>query len=202
QELLHHVTFNDKTGTYAVPKSAANSLLLMKKALDNARTENDKDLYPDDWEDYTVLAYTYVNNQGETVTMWLLEKDGKRVENKELQDFLEKHGQELPAISYIELSGEELERRVNDSWKDGVNYLTGQKVSGFSGGVLRSSAYVASVKKTLDSAELIDIGLGLGTAAMRYTPLLAEQIEKLRLAKVGRWMSVDEFEKMLETGKV
>ncbi|HBM4656667.1 TPA: hypothetical protein LWS77_002690 [Listeria innocua] len=69
------MTFNDKTGTYAVPKSAANSLLLMKKALDNARTENDKDLYPDDWEDYTVLAYTYVNNQGETVTMWLLEKD-------------------------------------------------------------------------------------------------------------------------------
>lgn len=139
-----------------------------------------------------------MNNQGETVTMWLLEKDGKRVENKELQDFLEKHGQELPAISYIELSGEELERRVNDSWKDGVNYLTGQKVSGFSGGVLRSSAYVASVKKTLDSAELIDIGLGLGTAAMRYTPLLAEQIEKLRLAKVGRWMSVDEFEKCLK----
>ncbi|MBC2011964.1 hypothetical protein [Listeria marthii] len=65
-----------------------------------------------------------------------------------------------------------------------------------------ASAYVASVKKTLDSAGLIDIGLGLGTAAMRYTPLLAEQIEKLRLAKVGRWMSVDEFEKMLETGKV
>ncbi|WP_233498171.1 hypothetical protein, partial [Listeria innocua] len=39
-----------------------------------------------------VLAYTYVNDQGETVTMWLLEKDGKRVENKELQDFLEKYG--------------------------------------------------------------------------------------------------------------
>lgn len=50
----------------------------MKKALDNARKENDKDPYPDDWEDYTVLAYTYVNDQGETVTMWLLEKDGKR----------------------------------------------------------------------------------------------------------------------------
>lgn len=202
QELLHHVTFNDKTGTYSVPKSAANSLLFMKRALDNARKENDKDPFPKAFEDYTVLAYTYVNDQGETVTMWLLEKDGKRIENKELQDFLEKHGQELDPLLYTNLSGEELERRVNDSWKDGVNYLTGQKVSGFSGGVLRSSAYVASVKKTLDSAGLIDIGLGLGTAAMRYTPLLAEQIEKLRLAKVGRWMSVDEFEKMLETGKV
>ncbi|WP_031649912.1 hypothetical protein, partial [Listeria innocua] len=43
-----------------------------------------------------------------------------------LQDFLEKHGEELPAISYTELSGEELERKVNDAWKDGVNYLNGQ----------------------------------------------------------------------------
>ncbi|MGP2478212.1 hypothetical protein ACTUQZ_15275, partial [Listeria monocytogenes] len=74
------------------------------------------------FEDYTVLAYTYVNDQGETVTMWLLEKDGKRVENKELQDFLEKHGQELDTLLYTSLSGEELERKVNDSWKEGINY--------------------------------------------------------------------------------
>ncbi|MCN72853.1 hypothetical protein CCE97_14930, partial [Listeria monocytogenes] len=152
QALLHHVSFNDKTGTYSVPKSAANSLLLMKKALDNARKENNNDPYPDGFEDYTVLAYTYVNGQGENVTMWLLEKDGKPVENKELQDFLEKHGQELPAISYIELSGEELERRVNDSWKDGVNYLSGQKISGASAGILKSSAYVANMKDAMDDA--------------------------------------------------
>ncbi|HHR3051230.1 LXG domain-containing protein, partial [Listeria monocytogenes] len=159
QELLHHVSFNDKTGTYSVPKSAANSLLLMKKALDNARTENDKDPFPKAFEDYTVLAYTYVNDQGETVTMWLLEKDGKRVENKELQDFLEKHGQELDPLLYTNLSGEELERKVNDSWKEGINYLNGQKVSGVSGATLRSSAYVASMKDWTDDAGLMDMAL-------------------------------------------
>ncbi|HAO5741464.1 TPA: hypothetical protein IQC28_002498 [Listeria monocytogenes] len=177
QELLHHVSFNDKTGTYSVPKSATNSLLLMKKALDNARKENNNDPFPNGFEDYTVLAFTYVNGQGETVTMWLLEKDGKRVENKELQDFLDKHGQELPGISYTELSGEELERRVNDSWKDGVNYLTGQKVSGFSGGVLSSSAYVASMKDWLDDAGLTDmaLGLGFGIAAARNKVVIPEK---------------------------
>ncbi|EGA5809955.1 hypothetical protein H5279_002971 [Listeria monocytogenes] len=177
QELLHHVTFNDKTGTYSVPKSATNSLLLMKKALDNARKENNNDPFPDGFEDYTVLAFTYVNGQGETVTMWLLEKDGKRVENKELQDFLDKHGQELPGISYTEISGEELERRVNDSWKDGVNYLTGQKVSGFSGGVLSSSAYVASMKDWFDDAGLTDmaLGLGFGIAAARNKVVIPEK---------------------------
>ncbi|EAE6298282.1 hypothetical protein E5Z49_12905 [Listeria monocytogenes] len=173
QELLHHVTFNDKTGTYAVPKSATNSLLLMKKALDNARKENDKDPFPKAFEDYTVLAYTYVNDQGETVTMWLLEKDGKRAENKELQDFLEKYGQELDPVLYTNLSGEELERKVNDSWKEGINYLNGQKVSGFSGATLRSSAYVASMKDWTDDAGLTDmaLGLGFGIAAARNIPI-------------------------------
>ncbi|MBC2187241.1 hypothetical protein HCB28_13760 [Listeria sp. FSL L7-0253] len=188
QELLHHVSFNDKTGTYSVPKSAENSLLLMKNALDNARKENDKDTYPKTFEDYTVLAYTYVNDQGETVTMWLLEKDGKRVENKELQDFLEKHGQELPAISYTELSGEELERRVNDSWKAGINYLTGEKVSGFSGGVLRSSAYVASMKDWTDDTGLTDmaLGLGFGIAAARNKTIMAKKVKKPEVGKISK----------------
>uniref|UniRef100_UPI0009AF5B2D LXG domain-containing protein n=6 Tax=Listeria monocytogenes TaxID=1639 RepID=UPI0009AF5B2D len=177
QELLHHVSFNDKTGTYAVPKSAANSLLLMKKARDNARKENDKDPYPKAFEDYTVLAYTYVNDQGETVTMWLLEKDGKRIENKELQDFLEKHGQELDPLLYTNLSGEELERKVNDSWKAGINYLNGQKVSGVSGATLRSSAYVASMKDWADDAGLTDmaLGLGFGIAAARNKVIIPKK---------------------------
>ncbi|MBC2109013.1 LXG domain-containing protein [Listeria innocua] len=178
QELLHNVTFDDKTGTYSVPKSTANSLQLMKKALDTARKENDKDPFPKTFEDYTVLSYTYVNDQGKTVTMWLLEKDGKRVENKELQDFLEKHGQELDPLLYTNLSGEELERKVNDSWKEGINYLNGQKVSGVSGATLRSSAYVASMKDWADDAGLTDmaLGLGFGIAAARNKPVIKEKL--------------------------
>ncbi|EDO1185890.1 hypothetical protein FQS08_00005, partial [Listeria innocua] len=70
---------------------------------------------------------------------------------------------------YTNLSGEELERKVNDAWKDGVNYLNGQKVTGFSGATLRSSAYVASVKDAMDDAGLTDmaLGLGFGVAAAR-----------------------------------
>ncbi|MBC2126066.1 LXG domain-containing protein [Listeria innocua] len=182
QELLHNVTFDDKTGTYSVPKSTTNSLLIMKKALDTARKENDKGPFPKAFEDYTVLAYTYVNDQGKTVTMWLLEKDGKRVENKELQDFLAKNGQELDPLLYTSLSGEELERKVNDSWKEGINYLNGQKVSGFSGATLRSSAYVASMKDWTDDAGLTDmaLGLGFGIAAARNKTVIKE---KLNLAE-------------------
>ncbi|HHP9242123.1 TPA: T7SS effector LXG polymorphic toxin [Listeria monocytogenes] len=178
QALLDNGTFNDKTGTYTVSSSVTSSLQLMKKALDNARKENDKDSYPDGFEDYTLFAYTYVNDQGKNVTMWLIEKNGKRVENKELQDFLEKNGQDLPPISYTELSGEDLERKVNDSWKEGVNYLTGQKVTGVSAGVLRTSAYIASGKDVMDDTGLTDmaLGLGFGIAAARNKPVLQEKI--------------------------
>ncbi|HBI6856634.1 LXG domain-containing protein [Listeria seeligeri] len=178
QALLDNGTFNDKTGTYTVSSSVTSSLLLMKKALDHARKENDKDPYPESFEDYTLFSYTYVNDQGKNVTMWLIEKNGKRVENKELQDFLEKNGQDLPPISYTELSGEDLERKVNDSWKEGVNYLTGQKVTGASGGVLRTSAYIASGKDVMDDTGLTDmaLGLGFGIAGARNKPVLKEKI--------------------------
>ncbi|EKT6042427.1 LXG domain-containing protein [Listeria monocytogenes] len=199
QELLDNVTFNDKTGTYSIPKSASSSLQLMKKALDAARKENDKDPYPESFEDYTLFAYTYVNDQGKNVTMWLIEKNGKRVENKELQDFLEKNGQDLPPISYTELSGEDLERKVNDSWKEGVNYLTGQKVTGASAGVLRTSAYIASGKDVMDDTGLTDmaLGLGFGIAAARNKPVLKEKINpREKILK-----SIEESKKVREASK-
>ncbi|AIS61006.1 T7SS effector LXG polymorphic toxin [Listeria ivanovii] len=177
QELLQHVTFNAQTGTYTVSPSITSSLQLMKKSLDHARKENDKDPYPDGFEDYTLFAYTYVNDQGKNGTMWLIEKNGKRVENKELQDFLEKNGQDLPPISYTELSGEDLERKVNDSWKEGVNYLTGQKVTDASAGVLRTSAYIASGKDIMDDTGLTDMALsaGFGIAAARNKLVIEEK---------------------------
>ncbi|MBF2663706.1 T7SS effector LXG polymorphic toxin [Listeria seeligeri] len=177
QELLDKVTFNDQTGTYSIPQSTTASLQRMKKALDTARTENDKDPYPESFEDYTLLAYTYVNDRGETVTMWLLEKDGKRANNKELQAFLEEHGNDLNPVLYTELSGEELERKVNDAWKDGVNYLNGQKVSGPSAGILKSSAYVASMKDAMDDAGLTEmsLSLGFGIAAARNKHVIEEK---------------------------
>ncbi|SDW33031.1 Uncharacterised protein [Listeria ivanovii subsp. londoniensis] len=67
-----------------------------------------------------------------------------------------------PPISYTELSGEDLERKVSDSWKKGVNYLTGQKVTGTSADILRLSAYVVSGKDIMDDTGLIDMTLSLG----------------------------------------
>lgn len=66
---------------------------------------------------------------------------------------------------------------MNDSWKEEVNYLTGQKVTGASAGVLRSSAYVASGKDVMDNTGLTDmaLGLGFGIAAARNKHVIEEK---------------------------
>ncbi len=188
QELKQNVTFHEKTGTYAVPKSVHTSISLMRKAMDKARKENAKDPFPEAFEDYQLFAYTYVNNKGETVRMWLLERNGKRASNKELQAFLEENGAELDPILYTNLSGEELERKVNDAWKDGVNYLNGQKVTGFSGATLRSAAYVASVKDAMDDAGLTDmaLGLGFGIAAARNKAVIPKKQDDLKVSNFNK----------------
>ncbi|EAD5842761.1 TPA: T7SS effector LXG polymorphic toxin [Listeria innocua] len=199
QELKQNVTFHEKTGTYTVPKSVHASISLMRKAMDKARKENAKDPFPEAFEDYQLFAYTYVNDKGETVTMWLLERDGKRASNKELQAFLEENGAELDPILYTNLSGEELERKVNDAWKDGVNYLNGQKVTGFSGATLRSSAYVASMKDAMDDAGLTDmaLGLGFGIAAARNKAVIPKKQNDLKVSNFNR----DQILKNIEASK-
>ncbi|EKM9562863.1 hypothetical protein PV578_002774, partial [Listeria monocytogenes] len=188
QELKQNVTFHEKTGTYTVAKSVHASISLMRKSMDKARKENAKDPFPEAFEDYQLFAYTYVNDKGETVTMWLLEQDGKRASNKELQAFLEENGAELDPILYTNLSGEDLERKVNDAWKDGVNYLNGQKVTGFSRETLRSSAYVASMKDAMDDAGLTDmaLGLGFGIAAARNKAVIPKKQDDLKVSNFNK----------------
>lgn len=188
QELKQNVTFHEKTGTYTIAKSVHTSISLMRKAMDKARKENAKDPFPEAFEDYQLFAYTYVNDKGETVTMWLLERNGKRASNKELQAFLEENGAELDPILYTNLSGEELERKVNDAWKDGVNYLNGQKVTGFSGATLRSAAYVASVKDAMDDAGLSEmaLGLGFGIAAARNKAVIPKKQDDLKVSNFNK----------------
>lgn len=199
QELKQNVAFHEKTGTYTVSQSVYSSISLMRKALDKARKENAKDPFPEAFEDYHLFAYTYVNDKGETVTMWLLERNGKRVSNKELQAFLEENGAELDPILYTSLSGEELERKVNDAWKEGVNYLNGQKVTGFSGATLRSSAYVASVKDAMDDAGLTDmaLGLGFGIAAARNKAVIPKKQNDLKVSNFNK----DQILKNIEASK-
>ncbi len=77
---------------------------------------------------------------------------------------------------------------MNDSWKEGINYLNGQKVSGFSGATLRSSAYVASMKDWTDDAGLTDmaLGLGFGIAAARNKAIIPKESSGLKFDDIEK----------------
>ncbi|MCI2499282.1 hypothetical protein KC307_15540, partial [Listeria monocytogenes] len=63
----------------------------------------------------------------------------------------------------------ELNKKINQSWRDGVYYLNGNKYDGLTGGVLSTSAYVEAGKGYIDKSGFADVvlGLGLSTAAIR-----------------------------------
>ncbi len=107
---------------------------------------------------------------GKEQVMWLLERDGVGVENAELKAYLVENGKYLNPEDYTIITNEDLNKKINKAWQDGIYYLNGNKYDGLAGGVLSTSAYVEAGKGYVDKSGLADIvlGLGLSTAAIRY----------------------------------
>ncbi|MBC1398784.1 T7SS effector LXG polymorphic toxin [Listeria fleischmannii] len=167
QSLIRDVQFNDKTGTYVMPKGYSQTLASMKKRLDTVRGIDARK--QEALKEYDVIAVVYQDHYGKPQVMWLLEQNGVGVSHPELKKYLDKTGKYLNPSDYQIITNEELNKKINQSWQKGIYYMDGTKYSGAMGGTLRASAYVESVKGTLDESGLTDavLGLGLSIAAIR-----------------------------------
>ncbi|WP_439444157.1 glycohydrolase toxin TNT-related protein [Listeria aquatica] len=167
QQLLRDVQFNEKTGTYSMPKGYTQSLQSLKKRLDEVRGIDPK--LAEELKDYKVYAVVYQDAKGNPQVMWLLEQNGVGVHNPKLKKYLEQTGKYLDPSAYQIITNEELNKKINKSWQQGIYYMDGSKYSGALGGVLRTSAYVEDWKEKLDESGLTDVvlGLGLSVAAIR-----------------------------------
>ncbi|KMT59232.1 hypothetical protein X560_1773 [Listeria fleischmannii 1991] len=167
QSLIRDVQFNDKTGTYVMPKGYSQTLASMKKRLDTVRGIDARK--QEALKEYDVIAVVYQDHYGKPQVMWLLEQNGVGVSHPELKKYLDKTGKYLNSSDYQIITNEELNKKINQSWQKGIYYIDGTKYSGAIGGTLRASAYVESVKGTLDESGLTDavLGLGLSIAAIR-----------------------------------
>ncbi len=165
--LVRDVQFNAQTGTYTTPKGYDHTLASLKKRLNTVRGIEEKK--QEELKNYDILAVVYQDNYGKPQVMWLLEQNGVGVNNPALKKYLEKTGKYLDGREYSIITNEDLNEKINQSWKKGIYYMDGSKYSGVVGGTLRASAYVQSVKGTLDESGLTDavMGLGLSVAAMR-----------------------------------
>ncbi|MBC1728832.1 LXG domain-containing protein [Listeria seeligeri] len=167
RELQNNIQFNSQTGTYDMSKLNLSSVSRMQQALNKSR--GIKEDIVKELQEYTVLAVVYVDSNGKEQVMWLLERDGVGVENAELKAYLEENGKYLNPEDYTIITNEDLNKKINKAWQDGVYYLNGNKYDGLAGGILSTSAYVEAGKGYVDKSGLADIvlGLGLSTAAIR-----------------------------------
>ncbi|MBC2213344.1 hypothetical protein HCB01_11190 [Listeria seeligeri] len=167
RELQNNIQFNSQTGTYDMSKLNLSSVSRMQQALNKAR--GIKEDIVKELQEYTVLAVVYVDSNGKEQVMWLLERDGVGVENAELKAYLEENGKYLNPEDYTIITNEDLNKKINKAWQDGIYYLNGNKYDGLAGGILSTSAYVEAGKGYIDKSGLADVvlGLGLSTAAIR-----------------------------------
>ncbi|HDU6591982.1 TPA: LXG domain-containing protein [Listeria monocytogenes] len=167
RELQSNIQFNSQTGTYDLSKLNSATVSRMQQALNKSR--GIKEDIIKELRDYTVLAVVYLDSNGKEQVMWLLERDGVGVENAELKAYLTENGKYLNPEDYTIITNEELNKKINQSWRDGVYYLNGNKYDGLTGGVLSTSAYVEAGKGYIDKSGFADVvlGLGLSTAVIR-----------------------------------
>ncbi|AIS58571.1 Bacillus transposase protein [Listeria ivanovii subsp. londoniensis] len=167
RELQNNIQFNSQTGTYDMSKLNLSSISRMQQALNKSR--GIKEDIVKELQEYTVLAVVYMDSNGKEQVMWLLERDGVGVENAELKAYLEENGKYLNPEDYTIITNEDLNKKINKAWQDGIYYLNGNKYDGLAGGILSTSAYVEAGKGYVDKSGLADIvlGLGLSIAAIR-----------------------------------
>ncbi|WP_099225414.1 T7SS effector LXG polymorphic toxin [Listeria costaricensis] len=166
-QLLNQIKFNDQTGIYNMPSSTRSALAELQKdyrTVKKSAAEFEKEL-----QDYSVYAVKYIDENGEEQVMWVLEQFGIAVENVELQDYLEKHGD---PSKYPNLTLDQLEDKINDSWKDETYYLgNGRTYEGIAGKILQGSAYVQGGAEWAQDSGLYDAmtGIGLSIAGVRIS---------------------------------
>ncbi|WP_179946615.1 transposase, partial [Listeria sp. ILCC797] len=191
RQLLQEVEFNAQTGTYTYPKGYTQSMDALKQRLNTVRGVDPK--LVEALKAYQVLAVVYYDAEGKPQVMWLLEQNGVGVNDPKLKKYLDKAGKYLDPSDYQIITNEELNKKITESWKTGTYYMDGTQYTGMAGGTLRASAYVESVKGTLDESGLMDVvmGLGLSTAAIRGSMTY----EKASGANIPKLSSLSEAEK-------
>ncbi|MGM0216291.1 hypothetical protein [Enterococcus sp. AZ109] len=84
-------------------------------------------------EKYDVYAVPCRDPEGKPTVMWLLEdpKTGRKVNNPELIEYLNKKGSKLDPSMFQILTLDGFEEKVAASWREGVEYFSGKEYTGW-----------------------------------------------------------------------
>ncbi|WP_234404385.1 hypothetical protein [Listeria grayi] len=182
RQLLRESTFNEKTGAIHLPTGYGRSLKDLKKSLAKARGIDPK--MEKKLKGYTVYAVVVPGAKDKATVTWFIEKDGVVVREAELQNYLEHAGKYLDPSDYYVIPYEVLTKKINDSWKQGIDYLSGKEYSGLIKGTVSASAYAEDWVERFNKSEFGQavLGLGLSMAAIRYRPVV-KKVSGVNIAK-------------------
>lgn len=114
-------------------------------------------------EGYTIYAWPYEDPvTGEVTVNWFIDKDGRRLDNSELQNFLEQHGTELDPSYYHIVDWKKIRDLENDALRRGETYITGQKYEGLSKGSMQLSGYISTGYAFAQDSGLYDLAMIAG----------------------------------------
>lgn len=124
-------------------------------------------------EAYNVYAVVYEGKDGKADILWHLEKDGKGVTSPELDTYLNKAGKYLDEEKYTIWSMADYTKRLEDGWREGINYQNGDEYNSFIKGTLSTSQYVADGYNWVSETGMYDLVLmaGLSYASYKATTL-------------------------------
>ncbi|WP_185424863.1 polymorphic toxin type 30 domain-containing protein [Paenilisteria weihenstephanensis] len=137
----------------------------MKKGIDPKKIK--------ELEAYNVYAVVYEGKDGKAEILWHLEKDGKGVTSPELDTYLNKAGKYLDEEKYTIWSMADYTKRLQDGWRDGINYQNGDEYSSFIKGTLSASQHVEDGYNWVSQTGMYDLVLmaGLSYASYKVTTL-------------------------------
>ncbi len=164
--LQNQVHFNAETGMYGVAKTFMPAMQRLQQSLNEARGIDPK--REAQLEGYLLFKVPYTDSNGKEQAMWILEKDGVRVPNRELEAYLKRTGDYQDKAKYTILTLDELNEKIMKSWQNKTYYMDGKVYSGAAGSILKASAYVEDWEGQLSDAGVMDAltGVGLSLAAI------------------------------------
>lgn len=119
-------------------------------------------------EAYNVYAVVYEGKDGKAEILWHLEKDGKGVTSPDLYTYLNKAGTYLDEEKYTIWSMADYTKRLEDGWRDGINYQNGDEYNSFIKGKLSTSQYVEDGYNWVNETGMYDLVLMAGLSYAYY----------------------------------
>lgn len=106
-----------------------------------AKKEREKQIIKE-LEDYTVYAMVFKDLDGTEKITWIIDKNGKRIDNTDLTEFLERYGSTLDPSLYKVVSWQEIYELELAAQRRGETYLTNLQFEGISKAMIQGQGMI------------------------------------------------------------